>query len=81
MFRVASYFNRVIELKLKMLILLEFVTNIFFLFNFDNKTEFFINRSLQIDCRLKQKKMKYQMLRVASCFNRVIKLNQKMLIL
>ena len=37
MYRVASCFNHVIELNQKMLILLEFVTNFFFL-NFDNKT-------------------------------------------
>jgi hypothetical protein len=29
-YRVASCFNRVLELKLKMLIILEFVTNFFF---------------------------------------------------
>ena len=52
MCRVASCFNRVIELKQKMLILLEFVTKIFF-YEFDNETELLIYRSLQI-------KIKYQ---------------------
>ena len=56
MYRVASCFNRVIELNQKMLILLAFVTkNVFFL-NFDNKTEILINRSLQVECHLKQRK-------------------------
>ena len=55
-FRVASCFNRVIELKQKMRILLEFVTkNVFFL-NFDNKTKFLINRTVQVECHLKQRK-------------------------
>ena len=52
---VASCFNGVIELKQKMLILLEFVTQFCF-FNFDNKAEFVINRSLQAECHLKQRK-------------------------
>jgi hypothetical protein len=43
------------ELKLKMLILFEFVTKMFF-FNFDNKTEFLINRFLQVECHHKQRK-------------------------
>jgi hypothetical protein len=55
MYRIASCFNRVIELKQKMLILLEFVTKNVFL-NFDKKTEFLINRSLQVECHLKQRK-------------------------
>ena len=44
-FLVASCFNRVIVLKQKMLILLEFIT-IFFLKYFVNKIEFLINRSV-----------------------------------
>ena len=52
---VAFSFNYIIEMKQKMLILFEFVAkNIFF--NFDNKTEFLINRSLQVECHLKQRK-------------------------
>ena len=50
MCRVASCFNRVIELKQKMLILLEFVTKIFF-YEFDNETELLIYRSLQIEIK------------------------------
>ena len=48
-YRVPSCFNRVIELKLEMLILLEFVTKNVFFYYFDNKTEFLINRSLQLN--------------------------------
>ena len=47
MCRVASCFNYLIELKQKMLILLEFVTKMLF-YEFDNETELFIYRSLQI---------------------------------
>jgi hypothetical protein len=54
MCRIASCFNGVNELKQKMLILLEFVTNLFF--HFDNRSEFLINRSLQVECHLKQRK-------------------------
>ena len=55
-FRVASCFNRVIELKQKMLILSQFATRNVFFINFDNTTEFLINRSLQVVCHLKQRK-------------------------
>ena len=54
MYRVPSCFNRVIELKLEMLILLEFVAKNVFFYYFDNKTEFLINRSLQVECHLKR---------------------------
>ena len=56
MYRVPSCFNRVIELKLEMLNLLEFVAKNVFFYYFDNKTEFLINRSLQVECHFKQSK-------------------------
>ena len=54
MYRVPSCFNRVIELKLEMSILLEFVAKNVFFYYFDNKTEFLINRPLQVECHLKR---------------------------
>jgi hypothetical protein len=55
-YRVASCFNRVIELKEKLLIVLQFATRNDFFFNFDNTTEFLINGSLEFGCHFKQRK-------------------------
>ena len=55
-YRVASCFNRVIELKQKMLILSQFATGNVFFINFDNKTEFLNYGFLQFECRIKQRK-------------------------
>ena len=51
--RVESSFDYLVELKKKMLILLEFVTNFF---SSTYKTEFLISGSLQVECHLKQRK-------------------------
>ena len=76
--RVRSCFNRVIELNQKMLILKRFITKKwFFLVIFGEKLTLQVTNK---DCHLKWRKLEYQTRRVRSCFNRVIKLNQKMLI-
>ena len=54
---VASSFNYLIVLKQKMLILLEFVTKNDVFENLDNNTEFLMNKSLQVECHLKQRKL------------------------
>ena len=51
--REASSFNYLIEMKQKMLILKEFVTKNVFALIFDNKTEFLMDRSPQVECQLK----------------------------
>ena len=55
-FLVASCFNRVIVLKQKMLILIEFIKKSLIFLYFVNKIEFLINRSVQVECHLKQRK-------------------------
>jgi hypothetical protein len=73
-------FNRVKELKQKMWILLEFATkNVFFLI-LTIKLNSCKADPFKLNVILKQE-IKYQMWLVASCFNRVIELNPKMLIL
>jgi hypothetical protein len=73
-------FNRVKELKQKMWILLEFATkNVFFLI-LTIKLNSCKADPFKLNVILKQE-IKYQMWLVASCFNRVIELNRKMLIL
>ena len=53
---VASCFNFLLDLNQKMLILLKIVKKDVFFLDFDNKTEFLVSRSLQIECLLKQRK-------------------------
>ena len=73
---MASCFDYLIELKQKMIILLEFVTKKFFFVDFDNKTKFLIKLNVIL-----KTENKISDVSCASCFNRVIELNQKMLIL
>jgi hypothetical protein len=69
----------VIELNQKMLILKRFITKKWFFFcNSGRKTD---PSSDEWGISSKMKKIEYQTRRVRSCFNRVIELNRKMLIL
>ena len=67
-----------IELNQKMLILKRFIAKIIFFCNSGGKTD---PLSHERGISSKVKKITYQTRRVRSCFNRVIELNEKMLIL
>ena len=76
--RVRSGFNRVIELNQKMLIWKRFIGKKMIFFVIPGKTD---PAGDEWGISSKMKKIEYQTLHVRSCFNRVIELNQKMLIL